>query len=207
LKRSKVILSVFVVGVVFGLVVLVTRPEPPPNPVYKGIPLSEWLSMASWRLHDWEWERKGAHPREAIRAIGTNALPMISAELKVRDSKLMMWMYKKADDRGWTDRLPEPAWGRHMNAIYACEYLGDDALPLIPLIADLLSAKADPMSQWQAAWYLESLGERAAEAIPALEAAVRNKTFVDRGETNDLAARALAAIRGADTSVTNLLSP
>ncbi len=165
--------------------------------------------MSGMSLHDWEWKEIGAHPQEAIRAIGTNALPMIVAELRVRDSKLQMWLHDKMEKRDWEGRMPDPAWRRHSSALHACDWLGDKALPLVPLVAELLSEEVNFMTRYHAANYLERLGSKAAAAIPALEAAVRSKALVfwkERGDTNDYAATALVAIQGERVVTTNTTS-
>ncbi len=188
------------------LVGLLNRSEPPPDPVYKGIPLSEWLSMSGMRLHDWEWKEIGAHPGEAIRAIGTNALPMIESELRIRDSKFRMWLHAVLAKKGWEDRMAEPASSRHSRALTACRYLGDKALPVVHVTAELLSEDVDFQSRWVAARQLAFFGNKASAAIPALEAAVQSKALIlwkERGDTNDFAAQALDAIRGKNVDATN----
>lgn len=192
------------------------RPEPPPDPLYKGIPLSEWLCMAGMELHHLklkkcgdEHQEIGVHPREAIRAIGTNALPMIASELRVRDSKLEMWLHDRMVKRGWDDRMPNPAWLRHFCALRACDWLGDKALPAVPVIAELLSENVPTSTRGMAVTYLERLGPEASAAIPALEAAVQSKALVlykKNGGNYDYAAKALLAIRGEKIATTNSAS-
>jgi hypothetical protein len=209
MKRSRVIQAAVALALVVAVALAMVRPEPPPDPVYKGIPLSKWLYMSGMRLHDWEWKKIGAHPQEAIRAIGTNAIPMIVAELSVRDSKLQMWLHDKMEKRDWEGRMPDPAWCRHSDALRACHWLGDKALPVIPVIAELLSEDVHFISRHHAADYLGRLGPKAAIAIPALEAAVRSKALViwnDRGATNDYAAIALLAIQGERVATTSSIS-
>jgi hypothetical protein len=210
MKRSRVIQIAVASALVVALALAMARSEPPPDPVYKGIPLSEWLSMSGMRLHDWEWKEIGAHPKEAIRAIGTNALPMIVAELRVRDSKLQMWLHDKMEKRDWENRMPDPAWWRHSKALQACDWLGDKALPVVPVIAELLSEDVHFISRYHAADYLERLGSKASVAIPALEAAVQSKALIfwkERGNTNDYAAKALLAIRGEKIATTDAATP
>ena len=56
---------------------------PAPQPVYKGTPLSGWLAILDSPATMLN-ERKQAE--ESIRAIGTNAVAYLAAELNVRDS-------------------------------------------------------------------------------------------------------------------------
>jgi hypothetical protein len=210
MKRSRVIQAAVALALVVAVALAMARPEPPPDPVYKRIPLSKWLYMSGMRLHDWEWKKIGAHPREAIRAIGTNALPMIVAELRVRDSKLQMWLHDKLEKRHWESRMPEPAWCRHSDALRACHWLGDKSLPVVPVIAELLSEDVHFISRYHAADYLERLGLKASVAIPALEAAVQSKALVfwkERGKTNDYAATALLSIQGEKVATTDAATP
>jgi hypothetical protein len=96
LKRSTVIVLVICCVATLAALLIYDHPAPP-DPIYKGQPLSEGLSMVGIRLHGWEWEINGATPSKALQAIGTNALPLIISELRVRDSRLRIWLQETLD--------------------------------------------------------------------------------------------------------------
>lgn len=188
---------------------VLTNCPAPPDPVYRGLPLSEWLSMIGIRLHDWEWEEKGATPGEALRAIGTNALPLIASELRVRDSRLRIWLQGLLEENQLDDHwMRTPAWYRHGQAPEACVLLGTNSVSVVPVIAELLSTEVQLYTRCTAAWCLESLGTNAWAAIPALDRAVKERTvvIVDQGKTNDYAEHALVATRGVASNRDNFIS-
>jgi len=198
LKRNTVIFLAVCCLAMLAAFVITDHPAPP-DPIYKGQPLSKWLSMVGMRLHDWEWEEIGATPSEALQAIGTNALPLIISELRVRDSRPRIWLQETLMENQLDDHwMRRPAWYRHGQALEACVALGTNSVSVVPVIAELLSSEVQLYTRYGAAWCLESLGTNAWAAIPALERAVKEKSLVivESGQTNDYAAKALVAVRG-----------
>jgi hypothetical protein len=93
----------------------------PPDPIYKGQPLSEGLSMVGIRLHGWDWEINGATPSKALQAIGTNALPLIISELRVRDSRLRIWLQETLMENQLDDHWMRPPL-RRIGTIRRCKH-------------------------------------------------------------------------------------
>jgi hypothetical protein len=107
LKRSTVIVLVICCVATLAALLIYDHPAPP-DPIYKGQPLSEGLSMVGIRLHGWEWEINGATPSKALQAIGTNALPLIISELRVRDSRLRIWLQETLMENQLDDHWMRP---------------------------------------------------------------------------------------------------
>jgi HEAT repeat protein len=143
------------------VVVAILRPG---EPRYKGRPVSTWLR-----------ELGGAGPErahqaeEAIRAFGTNALPMLRLKMQTRDSPLkvalvrLFWMQDKVKLRVLMAR------GWHMRAALGCEILGTNALPLIP---DLLQLSTEDFISFELA--VGALSHMREPAVPALTASLAN---------------------------------
>ena len=62
-------------------------PAPPPDPVYQGKPLSKWLEQ----MDTGSWPRTTYCPADnAVREIGSKALPLVNQMLRARDSRLKL---------------------------------------------------------------------------------------------------------------------
>src|SRR6266850_1450075 len=83
-----IILCLFAVLVALAIVTFASRP---PDPVYQGRRLSEWLTQ----LDTGRWPRTMIIPAdEAIRSMGTNVFPMVEHLIRYRDSALKKKLIK-----------------------------------------------------------------------------------------------------------------
>jgi HEAT repeat protein len=124
------------------------------EPAYHDLPLSAWLARYSP-------ERDSPETDEALRAMGTNAIPTLLENLRARDSRL---------------RLTVPALGirytpaevRHARAQKGFTALGANASNAVPDITAIYERDLSSSSRHAAANALVEIGPAAKGAIPAL---------------------------------------
>jgi len=145
------------------------------EPVYQGKPLSAWL----------RYYALGADPREALKAnqavreIGTNAIPTLLRMLQRKDSALKVKLLALGQRQLFV-RIPYvAAVDRKVEAIQAFGVLGSSARSAVPELVQLYeqSIPGDPQSQWQAVAALSCIGPAAEDAIPSF---LRDATNADR---------------------------
>jgi len=169
IKRLRVGLFVVLglVAVAIGFICL--RPN---EPEYQRKRLSQWLE---------EYDRTGAMDKtgpasEAIRAMGTNALPYLFAYIKHRDSPLKMKFFGLVQKQHWL-KLPPYRENRYFSpALLALKTLGPDANPLVP---ELLKVFENPDTLKEGGLALFSIGPA---SIPALEQACRSSNVFVRAD-------------------------
>ena len=171
------------------------------EPEYKGRKLSEWLMTP---VDD--SERIASEAKEAIRHMGTNALPWLvkwiryepaSWRRKLSITKLPAWL---RSSRVMVWLVNDAAIFRKENAINCIRYLGADAAPAIPILVRCLR-DSNRMITYAAA---EALGVLAIEpyfALPALTNALeapntrlRRTAARAIGQFGDLARSALPSL-------------
>src|SRR6185503_16726237 len=84
--RKGLAITVALVAVAASIVALLWRPSPH-EPSYGGKKLSAWLDELSAMDHPANWD-PGTKPAQAVRAIGTNAIPWLLYELRTEPSGL-----------------------------------------------------------------------------------------------------------------------
>ena len=169
--KGKRLISVcaFAVLVAIGVATYALWPR---EPVYQGKKLSEWLEEADIGV----WPRPTVVPAdEAIRQIGTNALPMIAQLLRARDSALKRKLLRVSYKVSFIGFHITAQNERHSRAITGCWALGPAAKPLVPELATALSYM-DPYFRPAAEQWLGTLGADADAAVPALIAILRDRT-------------------------------
>lgn len=188
------------------------------EPVYQGRKISTWL----WELEvspdtvSPSWKESV----QAVRALGTNALPWLLARLPARDSRLKVETVSWVQDTLGLDLEDSLATVQRRRALVAFQILGRVAEPAIPQLTALVSAadvetassaltalasiggprtlepllaaltNVSPGVSIPAAATLGSLRSRARLAVPALVTALANKDTAMRAT----AARALGEI-------------
>lgn len=108
------------------------------EPEYQGRSLSEWLE-----LYDYSDGPKGSgagcgNADEAIRKIGTNALPYLVKMTEAKDSRFNRMMMGLAEKQSWIRIQHVPAWNMRVRAYCGLRALGKDARPMIPLLTRAL---------------------------------------------------------------------
>lgn len=177
------------VCVLCGIVLLAAVCWPRPEPHYQGRPLSDWLRGFESDTLEARWQSA-----EAVRHIGTNALPLLITRLQHQPplqepqwkQKLRVWLSKQSLI---TINLPRPASVRR-ETLAALDALGPSAKAAIPAVEKLLHENPpDP----QAVLVLARLGP---DAVPALTRALTNDEKAIR-----LGARACLEMLASDSAI------
>ncbi len=116
------------------------------------------------------WRRRAArNPRaeRAVRALGTNALPVLVEMAASRESFFRMVLGQMALDRSMDYLHLPPQYGKHEVAAWAFKLLGPAGRPAVPVLARLLEDR-DPSVRMAAADCLAGIGPEAREAVPGL---------------------------------------
>lgn len=169
-KKKRIII---VTGLLLALIVgsLLWRASGPPEPVFEGRTLTSWLdhhvptSAASPPYGSPGWKKAD----EAIRHIGTNAIPTLLEMIRARDRPA--WVVKFMDTVrgfGFPVRKYRHAMARHEEAEYAFEMLGTNAIAAVPELIRIYEQNISPSSQRCAALSLGHIGREAQAALPAL---------------------------------------
>ncbi|MBU6401076.1 MAG: hypothetical protein KGS61_12205, partial [Verrucomicrobia bacterium] len=107
----------------------------PREPVYQGRPLSQWLAD----LDPDQPKEVRAHAHEAIRQIGTNAIPVLMEWFRARDSRLKLRLMELSRKQHLLHLHFTSAHDRCRRAYRACRILGPAAKPVIPGMIELLN--------------------------------------------------------------------
>lgn len=172
---------VIVVVLVFGVAYVVFRPKTP-NPVYQGRRLSEWLvttqtpvlRTGNFMLYDPVRDDAAL----AIRAVGTNALPLLLEWLNAEPNSLLTNFATALAPNGW---LPNNSWRqRLLDKLEPWDYLrrrscaytgfrilGSNAFPAVPAL-QLIASRSKPRDN-EAVFILTGMGS---VAVPALTKAL-----------------------------------
>jgi len=180
-NRGRNLWIVVALALLGGFAWVVLRPH---EPVFEGKPLSVALNEAN---RNWWWldtsYYSGNHPPEfknammraerALRALGTNALPVLVKMAGTRISGFRKVVGEIATDPT-ADFLHLPLQeGKHAVAVWGMRLFGKEARPAVPALIQLLSDK-DPEVRGTAAECLAGIGPEAAEAVPALVRMLNN---------------------------------
>jgi hypothetical protein len=131
-KRMFIGLLVVIGGILAGQAVNALLPH---EPVYQGRRLSAWLED----LDPVQPKEVRARARDAIRQIGTNAVPMLMDWFRARDSWLKIRLIELANKQRLVKIHFTSAPDRSRRAYRACRILGPRAKPAIPGLIELLS--------------------------------------------------------------------
>ncbi|MCL5099004.1 MAG: HEAT repeat domain-containing protein [Candidatus Omnitrophica bacterium] len=163
-KRRRLIITGAVLALVLVLAELLAHFLGPGEPVYQGKQLSDWLQDLchgqSAQLRD--------QAKNAIRQIGTNAIPTLLDMVRARDSRLKLKFMQ------WTSRQSmvrfrfQPAMVLHTEAVTAFSVLGPAAIPAIEPLAEILGHSE---TAFTAANALAQLGSN---SVPILVQALTN---------------------------------
>jgi hypothetical protein len=132
------------------------------EPVYQGESLSSWLNNVD------STGKLSASAAEAVRQMGTEALPTLLRMLRAKDSSLKL---KLID---WAERQPivkikhTPAEELNLRAKCAFAALGAKAQSAVPALIEIANQKISLESQTDAIHALGFIGPPAKEAVPSL---------------------------------------
>lgn len=138
----------------------------PPDPVYEGRKLSEWLPGVG--LTSMQQDFGGGEEDRALIAIGTNAMPYLLAELQTRDSKLRNGMVGLLAKRNLNRLGFRTSHERQIRALVACKVLKQAATAALPAMISLRKNSPDFFVRLQASEAIVQVGAFDPAAIPVL---------------------------------------
>jgi hypothetical protein len=153
-------------GCIFALALFLCWP--PPEPKYQGRNLSYWLHQYN-QVHDF---RKLTPIDSAVRAMGTNALPIILSHLEHKESALRLKVSRLVAKQHFIKRSLDGENELYVPSLLALNALGPAAEPICPELQRLCEQPGSA-----------EIGEQAllligASAIPTVEQACRNTNTV-----------------------------
>jgi hypothetical protein len=164
------------------------------EPVYHGRRLSDWLT--AYRLHGlagvetWQVRVEQQEADEAVRHVGTNALPTLLRMLRAQDSALKVRFIGLAARQHLIQVNYIPAEEMHYRACWAFGVLRAKAWSAVPALIEIAKLNLSRDSQYCALAALANIGPPAKEAIPFL---LERATNAD-GNVGVCARNALTAI-------------
>jgi hypothetical protein len=165
-KRVQIALAVLLVVVAGVIAWQVLRER---EPVYQGKPLSVWLVQYGtnhWAEGHWSVGRKGdldTQAENAIRQIGTNAIPTCLRIIATRDSPLFK-LVSLFPDR-WLAPFYRPSTPEYQfQGVYGLIALGADAKPAVPALIAMLNDDHGEV-RLAAVFALDSLGSLPEDAL------------------------------------------
>jgi HEAT repeats len=167
-KRIGIVAGLALAGVVVSLL---WRASGPREPVFEGRPLTSWLdhhvasSAASPPYGSPGWKKAD----EAIRHIGTNAIPKLLEMIRAKDRPpLVLKLMDRVRRFGFPVMNYRYATVRHEEAEYAFGMLGTNAVSAVPELIRIYQQNISASSQMCAALALGHIGQGAQPALPAL---------------------------------------
>ena len=158
-----------VLAVLAGLTAVLFLASQPSDPLHKGKRLSEWLQEFDMSNSVLEPDRR-RKAEQAIREIGTNALPFLVRELRARDS----WLKRKTlklTPKLLLGRMPTAVFAhvRRQRAVAGFRALGPLGTPALPQLSDLLNDKEI------ASYAARAMVQMGTDAVPPLMSALTNR--------------------------------
>jgi hypothetical protein len=137
------------------------------EPVYQGKRLSEWL-----RDFDNGRDNPGhARAEEAVRAMGTDCLPILLSELRAQDSPLIHKLVRLAGRQHWlrvSYTRPETRWARAVDGFRALGQRAEPAIPALIQMFDPGESDRYESHNWDVGSALNAVGPSAAKAVSQL---------------------------------------
>jgi hypothetical protein len=141
------------------------------EPRYQGKSLRVWLDeaggngeIAAFYLGD---DQPATSSARAVRAIGTDAIPILIGMARTRESGLRKMLVKLSRKHAWISIHARDFLGLHYEAAYGFGLLGPSAKAAVPDLIALLDDD-DPEVRCYAAMGLGNIGRASAEAVPDL---------------------------------------
>ena len=149
-------------GIIFVIIYLF-KTDSPSDPIYRGKRFSVWLE----ELSSSPVERPSAEAFDAIKHIGTNALPKMVFMLTTKDSKLKKVLMSLARKQKLFPINSRDAKYTRELASMSFYLFGSKGQPAVPSLIALLNS-GDRDTRLRAAEALAFIGPSASNAVPAL---------------------------------------
>ncbi len=178
-KKRRILVAALILAALGGIVWILCL-EGKPEPVYQGKRLSTLMEAPClWSAgyagtNATTWDNDLSLADEAIRHLGTNAIPTLLRMVRARDSTIKVKLLELAA------KLPLVKF-RHIPAPMINEYggrgfelLGPLAKEAVPELIQIYNANRSPASRYAAIMALGAIGPASKEAVPALLIAASN---------------------------------
>jgi HEAT repeat protein len=165
------------------------------EPIYQGKRLSSWLE--AYKLYGvagvetWQVRVEQQEADEAVRRIGTNALPTLLRMLRAKDWALKVKLMDLVKRQHYFRIEYTPADELNYRACAAFGVLGAKARSAVPALIEIARQNRSRASRWYAIQALVLVGPPAQEAIPLLSGWATNAD----GSVRSYAINALGRIR------------
>jgi HEAT repeat protein len=191
-RRRRILLTLLATIILGGMLWFAVHPHEPPEPIYQGKPLTYWLR--GYSATDALSKPTTSEADEAMRNLGSNAVPTLLRLLRAHDSQFKLWAVALAQKQSFIKVDFIPASSRRMSAAMGFRALlispnkTNNIRSAIPGLIKICEQGPDDASRAIAAELLARIGPEAADAVPTLlrclnveSAAVRQQAQVALG--------------------------
>ena len=182
--RRRIISIALVASVLGGISLLVLQRLQEKEPVYQGKPLGFWLQGYDSGCYNLTHPRGPSPPtwdqaNEAIRQIGTNAIPTLLRMLQQPDSKFKTMIVPLLSKQHWIN-LPFIVFDRNFMAYDALVALGPEAGNAVPRLIEISKNDPSAFAQQGVPAILGYIGPAARSAIPQLLPGITHTNLIVR---------------------------
>ncbi len=142
-------------------------PRLEPEPVYRGKQLSDWLAYYT-DARSGTNQMPALQADDAVRHIGSNAVPTLLRMLRSRDSAIGLTLFSVAARQHLVTLHHTSAGELNLRALLAFRALGANGRAAVPDLVGIFREKRSLMSQASALRALGHIGPDAAAALPLL---------------------------------------
>ena len=157
MKKKCIIVIALAAAAVLGLLVWLVLP--PREPVYQGKTLTQWAV---------DMNDEDLFFREAVRSVGTNAIPVLLRLLRVHDPPLKVRLLSLAGKQPWFKFQHTDPHRLNYAGLIGFFVLTNRAAPAVPELIRIYQQHISPVSQGYVANILAVMGPDARMAIPML---------------------------------------
>jgi len=170
-KKRRILIAALLVVLLCGFGWWLLRPR---EPSYQGKSLSAWLD-------DYSRDDGLSNTDEAVRHIGTNAIPMLLQMLRAHDSQLKKKCIELLGRQHFMTIKISTSEDKNAMATIAFEALGPQGANAVTQLTKIYDESSD--NQWAAASCIASIGPPAKSAIPSLLTGLKSREVSVRGAT------------------------
>jgi peptidoglycan/xylan/chitin deacetylase (PgdA/CDA1 family) len=191
-----IVFSVVLIAVVIGVAYFINSNS---EPAYQGVTLGKWIERYNNEVDAEEQTKEAA---EAVRHIGSNAVPTLLRWLQASDSKLKIKLTELCEKQSLIKFSFTDAFEYNSRALFAFEVLGSEGKSAIPRLQQMVQKK--PLYREIALHALCRIGP---EAFSTLISDLTNADVDVRENTSDIIVESFASPGPHDPAVDLNLSP
>jgi tetratricopeptide (TPR) repeat protein len=164
-KKTLIVMVLLLIAAIGGVICMAL---PPKEPSYNGQPLSYWLARCeeAGPISADTKDPKALECREAIRHIGTNAIPFLMRMLRAKDSALKLELRDLVERQDYIHFRFSEAADQNYKAANGFYCLDDLATNSVPALIDVYNKASSPSSKHSADYALMAMYPAAGAAMP-----------------------------------------